>query len=375
MLQAVAQAIGQRADPRAHFFGPNAVMEVNCGVQACEQRHIPRPILHEPVHPVLVVVPFGAIEGGPELVLALARDVKHAVTGRREQPFVGAREISVAPNILHIHFDLADAVRAVNYREALVVVRQRGKALDRHDDRRRGNNVREREHARPGRDGLGVQADQLVGIVRRHGHLNLFPDNPVALGAQLPAAHASRMLLVGGDDFIARFQVEPMGEEVHPHRGVLDEPNFHGVRVDQLGELLPQRHFGRVAADPIRHERAPVPAREGGLKRSHVLDHALEDGPRRRADCAGVEVSFAGLEIELFAQPIPKLGVGIIRPRWDGWRRSRLSFGAGACRNQRRDGKGAEEMAAIQHGVTSFERGWRVPRGFRRPMEYPRSSC
>ena len=90
LLQACAQAVRKKLDPGAHAFRPDAVMEVNRRVEGGQKRHIPSPALHEAVHSILMVIPFEAIESRPKPILLFARDVEHAVAGRREQPFVRA---------------------------------------------------------------------------------------------------------------------------------------------------------------------------------------------------------------------------------------------------------------------------------------------
>src|SRR2546429_5635115 len=55
---------------------------------------------HEAVHSIRLVVPCETAQRRPELLPLIAPDIKHAISRRRQEPFVRARKISVATNVL-----------------------------------------------------------------------------------------------------------------------------------------------------------------------------------------------------------------------------------------------------------------------------------
>src|SRR5271157_665854 len=131
LLQAGAQAIGQRAHPLADAFRSDTEVEVERGIEAGLERRVAGAVLHEAIHALLMIVPLGTAQRSPEEVLLLARDVKNAVAGGRQQPLVGTGEVGVATHVVEIDLDLPHRLGAIHNGEAAVLVGQRGKARTR----------------------------------------------------------------------------------------------------------------------------------------------------------------------------------------------------------------------------------------------------
>src|SRR2546429_9180416 len=101
---------------------------------------------HEAVHSIRLVVPCETAQRRPELLPLIAPDIKHAISRRRQEPFVRARKISVATNVLQAHWNLSESLCSVNKGEAAVLVCELRQAScrKRSEERRVGKECRSR---------------------------------------------------------------------------------------------------------------------------------------------------------------------------------------------------------------------------------------
>src|SRR2546428_1998612 len=135
---------------------------------------------------------------------------------------------------------MTDRLRTVDQSED--VARSSGGAdlRHRHDDAELRGNVRNVDGSRAGRDGVGKDAYDRLGIRRRCADRELAQDDALAFFAQLPRTFVADVLLIGHQNLIARTKIKAVGDEVRAHRGVLSERDLAGLRVEQWSELHPQ---------------------------------------------------------------------------------------------------------------------------------------
>jgi len=122
LLKTVSQTVGEKAHALVNAARAYPEVKVQSGIEACQERAIARAILHEAVHSIRLVVPCETAQRRPELLPLIAPDIKHAISRRRQEPFVRARKISVATNVLQVHWNLSESLCSVNKGEAAVLV-------------------------------------------------------------------------------------------------------------------------------------------------------------------------------------------------------------------------------------------------------------
>src|SRR4051794_39726084 len=96
---------------------PYLIMKIEGGVPADQQRHAAGAALGKAKAVVLVVVPMGAGERGPDGGRTLLAEIEEACSGRGEQPFVKAADIGIAADVAQVHGDVPHRLRAVDYGE------------------------------------------------------------------------------------------------------------------------------------------------------------------------------------------------------------------------------------------------------------------
>ncbi len=109
LLKTVSQTVGEKAHALVNPARAYPEVKVQSGIEACQERAIARAILHEAVHSIRLVVPCETAQRRPELLPLIAPDIKHAISRRRQEPFVRARKISVATNVLQVHWNLSES--------------------------------------------------------------------------------------------------------------------------------------------------------------------------------------------------------------------------------------------------------------------------
>ena len=146
-------------------------------------------------------------------------------------------------------------------------------------------------------------------------------DDATAFGEQSPRRNPAAVFLVGADDLVTRSQVQSVGEEIHPHGGVLRQGDLWYGRIDEsssrgtngiepliAGQRLavrlligPRREFRLKAPDALRQRLHDLAGR--GSERPRIAignprgDQELT--PRLRKDggvirlCIGIEPAFA----------------------------------------------------------------------------------
>ena len=133
LLKTGSQTVGEKAHAFINPARAYPKVKIQSGVEACQERAIARAILHEAVHSIRLVVPGETAQRRPELLPLIASDIKHAISRRRQEPFVRARKISVATNVLQVHWNLSESLSSDNKGEAAVLVCELGQASCRKD--------------------------------------------------------------------------------------------------------------------------------------------------------------------------------------------------------------------------------------------------
>jgi len=119
-------------------------------------------------------------------------------------------------------------------------------------------------------------------------------DSP-ASSQMLPADHAPAVLVVGGEDLVARLQVEPLGDHVHALGGIARHGDFVRGGIEKLGR--PGRHL-------IPGSKAVV--HRVAFELAHAGANRVDHHAGRGSHAATVEVDQAGIEEELLTNAFPQ---------------------------------------------------------------------
>src|SRR5439155_25564985 len=143
----------------------------------------------------------------PEPVEPVLADIQRPRSLGSQQPLVGAGGVKVAAEIVEIEGDLADGMGAIDVRQDAALPGQGTDLPGRQDQPGDGGDVTEGDDPGATSEGALEALDNLVCGCRRfrQGHeveLDAVPCRPL-----LPAAAASRVLLVGQEHLITGFQI------------------------------------------------------------------------------------------------------------------------------------------------------------------------
>ncbi len=240
------------------------------------------------------VIPAAGRERGPQPRAPLRRHPQEARALRRQQPLVRRRRVEVGRQRAQIHAHHARRVRPIHHTHNASPATQIDDRAHRHQQPRRERDVRDRNHACPGCECAPEDADDLVvGCGRdRNGQLAQYEVAP--LRHELPWTQAANVLVVRRQDLIAILQLETVGDEVHPLRGVARKHETRGIGVHERA----QPGFQRVPVDTgrIRHGDA-----------AGVLDHGIDHGPWLRAQCAHVQIEPVCRDQKRVAHDVPHI--------------------------------------------------------------------
>jgi len=125
----------------------------------------------------------------------------------------------------------------------------------------------------------------------------------------------------------AHWEVEAVGEEVHPHRGVLGEGDEPVVCLDEPPYLLPNLCVSRVPREEARTALAPVDAGDLGHGVHQVADDGVEHPEGGGPDGTRVAVGLLGGHRELLPYLRPILGVVASGKRGDSSVQGRAGAG------------------------------------------------
>jgi hypothetical protein len=274
------------------------------------------------------------------------RQIQQARALGAEQPLVAARRVRVAAELLDVDRDAADRLRAIDEADAAGAARERAQLGDRHAQPGRRQHVRERHHAGARVDRLGEPRDDRRGIVLAGRDRDDVDRRAVALGDEVPADAAARVLLVGGEDAIARCERDALRDPV--------DALGRGRRDDELVQRAAEQRR-RLAAD-ILHLRLQRAVAERGRVALELVPHrdgAVDDRPRRRPERAGLQVRQAGVEQEVVGRREAAERAAGCRRRG---RRSQLSCAprrdAGERRRADRRADRSEERTPVVHAPT-----------------------
>ncbi len=144
---------------------------------------------------------------------------------------------------------------------------------------------------------------ELVEAGRRHGEGNRAQDDPVAPLALPPGREHSRVVLVRGEDFVARLQVEPEDAGLEGLAGVPGDRHLLGVAPEGRGQPPPHRLDLGLQQLPHRVDR-------GLVRQLEVPPHRFLDDAWRGRDAAVVEVDESAVDGERLLDLAPEVFVG-----------------------------------------------------------------
>ena len=151
-------------------------------------------------------------------------------------------------------------------------------------------------------DGVFEHLGQIGHAGRRDGEFELLQDNAIAAFALLPGSDHARVILIGGDDFIARIELHAELHDLVGLAGVAGDGDFFGIDAE---------HLRQAAADGFDAGVEHVPHVIG---RVHVLNFEIPDfGIHHRLGCgrdaAVVEVDHVAIDGERMAYIEPEIFV------------------------------------------------------------------
>jgi hypothetical protein len=221
--------------------------------------------------------------------LAVAPDVQEGTALGRAQPLVAVAGVVRGAQGSYVEIDHARRVGAVDERVDAALGQAGDDLRDGKDEPGWARHVTDHGQPRPVRGALEDRVGHLARL--RDGQRDVGHDHarPRSVRDVADRVDARVVLVVSGQDLVARFEVEAAQDRVDAGRGVGDESQVVGVGVDEFGQRgarVVEMTFELSVHEPDRvalHARAPL-----GL--------CLEHGPRTRAERAVVEIGDLWIE-------------------------------------------------------------------------------
>src|SRR5262249_53797998 len=210
-------------------------------------------------------------------------NIKEASAVRRQQPLVQARAVVVAIQIVVFIGEMREGVRAVDNRLDAARARQLADAVGRINLPAPVGDVTEMYDASARRDVALENLDDLILTLRRDGDGYFFDDNPFAPLALSPRGEHSRIILVGRQNLVARFQI---------HSELADFQGLTGVARDgDLFHVAAERERKAAAHTfDLRVEDAPHRVDGRVVRKFQVAPHRVLHDARARADASVVQI-------------------------------------------------------------------------------------
>src|SRR5262245_36500646 len=210
-------------------------------------------------------------------------NIEEARAERRQQPFVQTRAVIVAVQIDVVVLEMREGMRAIHYRLDAARARQLADALDRIDLPAQVGDVAEMDDASARRDAALEDLGDLILTLRRNGDGDFFDDDPFAPLALPPRGEHSRVILVGGQNLVARFQIQPELADFQRLAGVARDGDLVHIAAER--EREPAAH-----AFDLRVEDAPHRVDGRVVREFQIASHRLLHYARARTDAAVVEI-------------------------------------------------------------------------------------
>src|SRR5580692_1247398 len=149
------------------------------------------------------------------------------------------------------------------------------------------------------------------------GKSDFFHHDAVALGLEVPGVLASRVLLVGHQHLVARFQVEPVRDVAVGFGGITHQGDLVAMASDKLGERIAKLVPGRIP--PYRIVLGILLVHF--LGREVAVENSSQDRQGAGADSSVVEINFALRDKKLFTHLGPVRILILVEKRSVGeWR-------------------------------------------------------
>ena len=274
-------------------------------------------------------------------------DVEKPGAHRCVRPLVQAGAVVVAIEVGDLIRKVAERVRAVDDGGNAARTRHLADAAHRKDLAGAIGDVAEQYQLRTRRDGALEALVEIVGRRRRHGKRNRLEHDPLAPLALPECGQHARVVLIGGEDFVAALQVDSVLRVFQRFARVARDRHLFGIAAGRACQLPPHRfHL------PLEHG-------DHGVVRSHVgvfqiAAHRVLHRPRRRTAIAVVQVDDVAVDAEGGADFGPEILV-----LGDLFRRA-VAGGAGSGahafeRTRLKCSRGITKQAATVHA-------WTIPR-------------
>ena len=174
----------------------------------------------------------------PEAINHLVPHEKKAGTLGRLQPFVRARGIKIAADIVHVEAHHAGHMRAIHRRQNSLGPRQRTQFLCRKHHSGCRRDVAEKDHACSRGNRIIKKVQHLRRFLHRLGKNDFLNDNSVTLRSELPGLLASGMLLVRHQDFVARFHIHAIRDVAIRLGGIPQQGNLVPRAAHKRGQRI-----------------------------------------------------------------------------------------------------------------------------------------
>ncbi len=168
-------------------------------------------------------------------MLGLFAGVEDAHSFGGEKPFVRAGGVEVAVEVVEVHGEHSGGLGAVYSDNNAMFAGHFRYLSDREDHAVGVDDVAHGDNFGVGGDGVGVDFYDLVRGFGQDGEDGADEFDSFGLLPVLPGDGAAGVFVVGQDDFIAGFEVEAGGDNVHALGGVVDESDLFGGGAQKIG--------------------------------------------------------------------------------------------------------------------------------------------
>ena len=230
---------------------------------------------------ILIVLHFGRCLQGPESRNHLLANVQAAVADRRQQPFMQAHPIGVAPKIPQLEWKMPEGVGAVDDSDNPPRASQAADPCQRKHLGRQVGDVAEMENFRLRRDGL---LEPVVEIVPRRwdGELKACYLDAVAPHALVPSGPHAGVVLLRGDHFVPCFQIDPILSDWQRLAGATRQRHLLRVTSALRGQAQPYC-LNAIGNRTLLKNR-------GRVDHVHVAPFRFQSDSRRRAGKTVIQV-------------------------------------------------------------------------------------
>src|SRR5271157_3210466 len=153
-------------------------------------------------------------------------DVKESRSVRGQEPFVQAGSVIITVEIVSLIREMGEGVRAVHNGLDPPAASHLADFLHRENLSRKKSDVREMNHLGTRGHGLFEYFIKVIPISERNVKGNSFEDDSVSPLPLEPGSQHARVILIGGQNLVATFQIQPQLADFERFTGVARNSHF-----------------------------------------------------------------------------------------------------------------------------------------------------